>query len=94
MSDTIVSIRMPKSLANELKRLADSEHFLDVSEEVRSIVRQKWNFHQNPGLFEIKKLRESIETDVREKTQKKIQQEVARELEKIRDQLRKGFENE
>jgi len=42
VTDIIVSIRMPYSLANELKRLAKSAHFMDTSEEIRSIVRQKF----------------------------------------------------
>jgi len=42
MSDTVVSVRMPRSLILELKRLSREHHYLDVSEEVRSIVRKKY----------------------------------------------------
>ncbi|MBN1156257.1 hypothetical protein JXA85_01450 [Candidatus Woesearchaeota archaeon] len=42
MSDAVVTIRMPKGLSKELKRLAKDAHFMDMSEEIRSIVRQKF----------------------------------------------------
>ena len=80
---------MPKSLADELKALAKSQHFLDLSEEVRGIVRQKWIFYESPELFELKKLRESIGQEIKRKSAKKIQEEVGRELQKIKAQLKK-----
>ena len=84
MNDVMVSIRMPKSLASELKGLAKKHHFLDLSEEVRSILRQKWLLHTNPELFEIRKLSEGIQQEIRQKSAKKLQEEVAKELEKIK----------
>ncbi len=41
MASKIVSVRMPSSLLEELKRLAEEHHYLDISEEVRSLLRQK-----------------------------------------------------
>jgi len=41
MVDSIVSVRMPSSLVQKLKNLSQENHFLDVSEEVRSIIRLK-----------------------------------------------------
>ena len=93
--DVMVSIRMPKALAEELKALAKTQHFLDLSEEVRSIVRRKWISHASPELFELKKLRENIEDEIKQKSAKRVQQEVAKELEKIKAKLKKeGFFNE
>ena len=88
MNDIMVSIRMPRSLAKELKESAKQHHFLDLSEEIRSIVRKKWMQHNDPQFFEIKKLREDIEQQVRKKSEKKIQDEVAKELEKIKSALK------
>lgn len=48
MTDTVVSVRMPSSLVRELKILVTKNHFKDLSEEIRSIVRNK--------LFELKPL--------------------------------------
>ena len=42
VSDIIVSIRMPRTLARELRKLASHAHFMDTSEEIRSIIRQKY----------------------------------------------------
>lgn len=89
MNDVMVSIRMPKSLASELKALCKERHFLDLSEEVRSIARQKWLSHTSPQLFELKKLREGIEQQIRRKSERKVQEEVAKELDKIKSQLKK-----
>ena len=84
---------MPKSLASELRELAKIQHFLDLSEEVRSIVRQKWISYTSPELFELKKLRENIEDEIKRKSTKKVQEEVAKELDKIKAQLKRGFNN-
>ena len=89
VNDIMVSIRMPKSLVIELKALAKTQHFLDLSEEVRSIVRQKWLSHISPEVFELKKLRENIEDEIKLKSAKKVHEEVTKELEKIRFHLKK-----
>ena len=95
ISEIMVSIRMPKELADEIKSLAEKEHFMDLSERIRSIARQKWNEYTDPEIFEIKKLRENIEEGLKEKSLKKIQQEVAKDLNKIKSSLkREGFSNE
>ena len=95
MNNIMVSIRMPKVLASELKEFAKKENYLDLSEEIRSIVRQKWLSYVQPEIFHLKKLRETIEQEIKEKSVKKMQQQVAKELEKIKDQLKKeGFINE
>ncbi len=42
MNDVMVTIRLPKSFLLELKESAKKNHFLDLSEHVRSIIRKKW----------------------------------------------------
>ena len=91
MNDVMVSIRMPKALVEELKLLAKTQHFLDVSEEVRSIVRKKWDSHVNPEIYQLQKLSHDIGSEVRKKSEKRIQQEIAKELEKIKLQLKGGL---
>jgi Arc/MetJ-type ribon-helix-helix transcriptional regulator len=39
MVTSIVSVRMPSSLVQRLRELAKENHFLDTSEEVRSIIK-------------------------------------------------------
>ncbi|MFH0869526.1 MAG: hypothetical protein V1866_00535 [archaeon] len=41
MVDAVVSVRMPSSLVQRLKQLSKDNHFLDVSEEIRSLVKSK-----------------------------------------------------
>ena len=38
----LVSIRIPESMLTELEKQAKEHHFLDLSEQVRTIVRNKY----------------------------------------------------
>jgi len=87
LNDVIVTIRVPESLANELKSLAKKKHFLDISEQVRTIVRNKWIMHTQPELHSLKSIREDIKEAVNKRVSRKIEQEVLKELEKIKKQL-------
>ncbi|MBD3203935.1 ribbon-helix-helix protein, CopG family [Candidatus Woesearchaeota archaeon] len=58
--DKIVSVRMPESLVKELKALAEKNHYLDISEEIRSILRDKWMKHSDPYSDELKKIRKNL----------------------------------
>lgn len=89
MTDVMVSVRMPKSLLRELKELAKDQYFLDLSEQIRSILRQKWIQCTNPELFELKKLRKGIEDEIKRKSIEKVREGVNKELEKIRSSLKK-----
>ncbi|MDH5796887.1 MAG: ribbon-helix-helix domain-containing protein [Anaplasmataceae bacterium] len=48
MADQIVSVRMPVTLVTELKHLAERNHYLDISEEIRSLIREKWSENNDP----------------------------------------------
>ncbi|MFH1053197.1 MAG: hypothetical protein V1740_02155 [Candidatus Woesearchaeota archaeon] len=89
MNDVIVSIRIPESLLNKLKEQAEKDSYMDISEEIRSIVRNKWLFFQQPELMEIKKLRKDISDQLKEKREKSIMREVVKELNKIREEIKK-----
>ncbi|MFH1850680.1 MAG: hypothetical protein ABH879_10980 [archaeon] len=90
MGDSLVSVRMPETLFRELKDMAVSHHYLDISEEIRSILRQKWYSSANPQLYELKQLRDEIQEVVREKSRRAVQENVNEELKKIRQQLKSG----
>lgn len=64
MADKLVSIRLPKLLVADLKSLVVKNHYLDLSEELRSIIRQKTLQYMNP-FSEVGKLREALELNVR-----------------------------
>jgi hypothetical protein len=40
LKDTIVAIRMPRSLIDELRDIQKINHFMDLSEEIRFIIRR------------------------------------------------------
>ncbi len=60
MSDHVVSVRMPSSLVSELKNLAEKNHYMDVSEEIRSILREKWMEHKDPYSSQLVAIKESV----------------------------------
>lgn len=87
LTDIIVSVRLPKSLLKELKILVKEQHFLDLSEQVRSIVRKKWMEYTKPELYELKQLRKEIGSAVKIRAKKRIQTQVNKELDEIRKKL-------
>ncbi|MBU0756533.1 MAG: hypothetical protein KKF44_00580 [Nanoarchaeota archaeon] len=52
---------MPETLLSELREYANKNHFLDVSEELRSILRERWLEQNDPYSTELEKLRKNIE---------------------------------
>lgn len=60
MAERIVSVKMPASLLDELDRLRERHHYLDLSDQIRSIVRQKCLELTNPYTTEIKRLRKDL----------------------------------
>ncbi len=58
MNGSVVSVRMPKQLYDELEGLAEHEHYMGVSDAVRTIIRRKTEekltrFHDDIGKDEI-----------------------------------------
>jgi Arc/MetJ-type ribon-helix-helix transcriptional regulator len=90
MKDTMVSIRIPGSLLEELKAIAQTEHYMDVSEEIRSIVRDRWLQAKQPELEELKKLKEDIKRGLETKKERLVRIELIRELEKIKESVKKN----
>ena len=72
MNEVLVSVRMPESLLLKLKELAEKQHYMDVSEEIRSIVRKNWFKSLYPELLEIKRLRQDILDEIKKKSEKEV----------------------
>jgi len=89
-NNSLVSIRMPKSLFIELQKLSEKNHYLDVSEQVRGIVRDKWQEAKDPQTYQIKKLRKDITQAVKNKTEESAQRQLIQELERIKEGLLSG----
>ena len=90
MNDILVSIRLPKSLLDETRLQIKKDHFMDISEGIRCIIRDKWIEYQNPELLEIKKIRENIGSGLKNHAKKNAMKEVIAELSKIKDTIKKG----
>jgi hypothetical protein len=84
--DSIVSVRMPSSLVQRLKTISREKHFLDISEEVRSIIRLKIREYslklggKKEAMLERKVAEVRQESLVNEELVKKLK-EMIRELE-------------
>ena len=60
---------MPSSLADELRNLALKNHFMDLSEEIRFIIKQKMLEKKDPFAYELQKLKHEIKTEISKKSQ-------------------------
>ncbi|MBR9699505.1 hypothetical protein GOV09_03565 [Candidatus Woesearchaeota archaeon] len=85
--NAIVSIRVPSSLAKNLKEIVQKDHFLDVSETVRSIVRKRWLEWKDPTTYQVKKLREDIKEVVKEKSKLSKEELLLQELKRIKEMI-------
>jgi len=90
LNDVLVSVRMPESLLLKLKEFSKKDHFMDVSEEIRSITRKNWFKFTHPELIEIEKLRKDILNEVKKKSEKEITKRVIKELNEIKKEIKKG----
>ena len=93
MVASIVSVRMPSSLVQKLKELAEKNHFLDVSEEVRSIIKAQIRKHKL-RLGEIKPIEEEkaepkiLRVDY--KTKNLVKEELITRLKKMIKEIENG----
>jgi len=78
---------MPSSLVKELKILVDENHFKDLSEEIRSVVRDKCMQFSQPHIPEIQKLRDELQ--IKKQTDGR-QQLIEDALKKVLEELKNG----
>jgi Arc/MetJ-type ribon-helix-helix transcriptional regulator len=63
-ADVIVTVRMPASLITAMRERIAADHFSDISEQVRSVVRKGCLRFSNPVTHEIKELKEQLKTEL------------------------------
>lgn len=84
--DATISVRLPSTLIKELKQIATGNHYLDLSEQIREIIRQKNNKYlkteQNQNSPSNSQKSENV-------TQEKLK--LISELQKIIQELNKGL---
>jgi Arc/MetJ-type ribon-helix-helix transcriptional regulator len=81
LSERVVSVKMPPSLVHELKRLTSEHHYLDLSEQIRSVVRQKCLKYTQP-YDDIAKLRKDLEQQITSATASRKEQ-ILQELQRL-----------
>jgi Arc/MetJ-type ribon-helix-helix transcriptional regulator len=88
MVTSIVSVRMPSSLVQKLRELAKDNHFLDVSEEVRSIIKSQVRTYKI-RLGEIKPIVEGTTSEKKSdfKTENMVKEELVRRLKIMIEEL-------
>jgi Arc/MetJ-type ribon-helix-helix transcriptional regulator len=83
VADHIVSVRMPESLVEELRTLSEKNHYLDVSELIRSLLREKWLEHSDPYSVQLLAIRENLsKTQVPERI-RTLKEDLRKLLEEI-----------
>jgi len=58
--DKIVSVRMPSSLLEEIREVVNRDHYLDVSEAIRSLLRQRYLDEKNPVKSKVTELKHRV----------------------------------
>jgi Arc/MetJ-type ribon-helix-helix transcriptional regulator len=86
--NSIVSVRMPSSLVQKLRELAKDNHFLDVSEEVRSIIKIQVRIYQL-RLGEAKPVKEEkpVVKKADFKTENVVKEELVKRLKRIIEEI-------
>jgi Arc/MetJ-type ribon-helix-helix transcriptional regulator len=69
MRTNMISVRMPGSLVEELRKNAKTNHFMDLSEEIRFIIKQNFLKYNDPYEYEIKRFKDDIKKEINEKNE-------------------------
>jgi Arc/MetJ-type ribon-helix-helix transcriptional regulator len=64
--DVMISIRVPSALVKELKILTEKKHYIDLSEHIRAIIREKSMQYVEPYRYELSKMRTEMENKISE----------------------------
>ena len=89
MKDTVLSIRLPSTLVQELKVLAQENHYLDLSEQIRTVIRQKCEQYGEPYKYEVQKMRNQLEQSLSATKETEDKEKIIQELERIMMELKK-----
>jgi hypothetical protein len=85
--DVLVSVRMPYSMLKQLKNLAKLNHFLDVSEEIRTIIRKKCLQYASPYDIHVQKVVDDIHQSIVKKEEIQNKKLVIHKLKKLLDEI-------
>jgi metal-responsive CopG/Arc/MetJ family transcriptional regulator len=60
LSDKIVSVRMPVTLVDELKVMTSKNHYMDVSETIRGLLRQRLLEQKSPVQSKVNQIKNQL----------------------------------
>jgi Arc/MetJ-type ribon-helix-helix transcriptional regulator len=81
MTERVISVKMPGSLVKELRTLTAAHHYLDFSEQVRSVVRQKCLKYTQP-YDDVNKIKQELEQQIKSSNQMRKEQ-ILQELQRL-----------
>jgi len=84
-ADSLVTVRMPTSLVQELKLRTTKEHYTDFSEQLRSIIRKQSLAYLTPGSRELGSLKEELKAELKEEHEEEKREAL---LSSLRELLR------
>ena len=88
--DVIVSVRLPKSLLDELKDIQQVNHFMDLSDEIRFVVRRYClSFLNNQG----QTTQPPIEVLLEQKRKEKLIDDLSKIIENLKGSKQDGMQN-
>ena len=80
---SIVSVRMPSTLVLEMRRLAKENHYLDISELIRSIVRTKASQLTTPYAEDLKRVVADLEREISQRKRLDERQELIDNIKRV-----------
>jgi metal-responsive CopG/Arc/MetJ family transcriptional regulator len=82
--DTIVSVRLPKSLVEELKDIQQINHFMDLSDEIRFVVRRYCLSFLNSQDQNLTQAKPPIELLAEQKRKEKLIDDLSKIIENLK----------
>ena len=83
----MISVRLPETLVQELKDLTQKNHYMDLSEQVREVIRKKCLQHTQPYRYELQQMTQNLEKNITTKKETEDKQKLIEELTKIINKL-------
>jgi metal-responsive CopG/Arc/MetJ family transcriptional regulator len=88
--DVIVSVRLPKSLMDELKDIQQVNHFMDLSDEIRFVVRKYClSFLNSQGIS----TKPPVEVLLEQKRKEKLIGDLSKIIENLRSNKQNTLQN-
>lgn len=76
MTERVISVKMPASLLKELRGLTKEHHYIDLSEQIRSVVRQKCIRYSAP-FDDLARMRTDLEQQIQDVNKQRKEQILA-----------------